>query len=55
MPEELNIDKYIILTLDEIKEIKDNLIAHNIPLFRIDKENNIYYSISYRAIKPHCR
>ena len=41
MPEELNIDKYVVLTIDEIKEIKDNLIAHNIPLFRIDKENNI--------------
>ncbi|WP_252832281.1 HD domain-containing protein [Brachyspira pilosicoli] len=41
MPEELNIDKYVVLTIDEIKEIKDNLIAHNIPLFRMDKENNI--------------
>lgn len=35
------VSKYQILTVNELKLIKDQLVAHNIPLFRLDKENKI--------------
>ncbi|PTY41362.1 HD-GYP domain-containing protein [Brachyspira hampsonii] len=35
------IEKYDILTVKEIKSIKDQLVAHNIPLFRLDKEKKL--------------
>ena len=35
------IEKYEILTVKELKTIKDQLIAHNIPLFRLDKERKV--------------
>lgn len=35
------IAKYDILTIKELKSIKDQLIAHNIPLFRLDKEKKL--------------
>ncbi len=35
------ISKYDALSIKDIKAIKDQLIAHNIPLFRLDKEKNI--------------
>ena len=35
------ISKYDALSVKDIKAIKDQLIAHNIPLFRLDKEKNI--------------
>lgn len=34
-------NKYDILTVKELKTIKDQLISHNIPLFRVDKEKKI--------------
>ena len=33
--------KYDILTIKELKTIKDQLVSHNIPLFRVDKEKKI--------------
>lgn len=33
--------KYDILTVKELKTIKDQLVSHNIPLFRVDKEKKI--------------
>ena len=35
------ISKYDILTVKDLKNIKDQLISHNIPLFRVDKEKNL--------------
>ena len=35
------ISKYDILTVKDLKSIKDQLISHNIPLFRVDKEKNL--------------
>ncbi|MCZ9981773.1 hypothetical protein OFR20_09625 [Brachyspira hyodysenteriae] len=35
------IEKYEILTVKELKSIKDQLVAHNIPLFRLDKEKKL--------------
>ncbi|WP_304332077.1 HD-GYP domain-containing protein [Brachyspira innocens] len=34
-------NKYDILTVKELKTIKDQLVSHNIPLFRVDKEKKI--------------
>lgn len=34
-------NKYDILTIKELKTIKDQLVSHNIPLFRVDKEKKI--------------
>ena len=35
------ISKYDVLTVKDLKSIKDQLISHNIPLFRVDKEKNL--------------
>lgn len=41
MAQELSggLEKYEPITLKEIKKIRDKLLSHNIPLFRINKEN----------------
>lgn len=40
MSEDINL-KYDVLTIEDIKDIKEYIISHNIPLFRLNKENSI--------------